>query len=46
MNYRIDQRRETVLATIEKGDITPLLIRDQLLKEIRHNRAFRLRTGP
>ena len=44
MNYRIDQRRETVLAAVEKGDLSSLFVHDQLLKEIRHNRAFRLRT--
>jgi len=43
MNYRIDQRREPILATILTGDYTTLFPHDQLLKEMKHNRGFRFR---
>jgi hypothetical protein len=44
MNYRIDQRRDVVIAAAQTGELAGLLMHDQLLKEMRHNRAFRLRT--
>lgn len=44
MNYRIDQRREAVIASIKAGDLEHLVIHDQLRKEIKFNRGFRLRT--
>ncbi|KAI0755991.1 DNase I-like protein [Irpex lacteus] len=43
MNYRIDLRRDAVEADIRKGDFTRLIAQDQLLKEMKNNRAFRLR---
>ena len=42
--YRIDQRRETVLSSILASDFTSLFENDQLNKEMRTNRAFRLRS--
>ncbi|KAI0337331.1 DNase I-like protein [Trametopsis cervina] len=44
MNYRIDLRRDAVVADLRKGDYTRLTAQDQLLKEMKHNRAFRLRS--
>ncbi|KAH9887700.1 DNase I-like protein [Cubamyces lactineus] len=44
MNYRIDQRREAVIAAVKAGDLEHLLIHDQLRKEMKFNRGFRLRT--
>ncbi|KAG8903825.1 hypothetical protein FRB99_002676, partial [Tulasnella sp. 403] len=38
LNYRIDQRREAVMAHIRNNDIQYLLTHDQLLKEMKHNR--------
>ncbi|KAI6012385.1 Endonuclease/exonuclease/phosphatase [Pisolithus marmoratus] len=43
MNYRIDQRREAVIHAIQSGELESLFIHDQLLKEMKHNRGFRLR---
>ena len=43
LNYRIDLPRETVLDAIAKHDIALLLEQDQLLKETKTNRAFKLR---
>ncbi|KAH7343583.1 Endonuclease/exonuclease/phosphatase [Rhizoctonia solani] len=43
LNYRIDQRRELVIQSIQAGDIHSLLPHDQLLKEMQHNPGFRLR---
>lgn len=43
LNYRIDQRRDAVVASIRAGDLNYLLCHDQLLKEIKNNRSFRLR---
>lgn len=43
MNYRIDQRRDAVIAAIQANDLDTLLTHDQLHKEMKHNRAFRLR---
>ena len=44
MNYRIDQRRDVVTAAVEAGEYGSLLAHDQLLKEMRFNRGFRLRS--
>ena len=44
MNYRIDQRREAVVAAIHSGELDSLLVHDQLHKEMKYNRGFRLRT--
>ncbi|ORX38593.1 Endonuclease/exonuclease/phosphatase [Kockovaella imperatae] len=44
LNYRIDQRRETVLQSVAANDLSFLLENDQLNKEMRFNRSFRLRT--
>lgn len=43
MNYRIDHRRDAIIASIRKGDLSSLHAHDQLLREIKHNRACRLR---
>lgn len=43
MNYRIDQRRDAVIAAVKAGDLELLLVHDQLRKELKYNRAFRLR---
>lgn len=45
MNYRIDQRRDVILANLlaSPTSFPALLPHDQLLKEIRFNRASRLR---
>lgn len=43
LNYRIDQRREVVISSIQSGDLDFLLEHDQLRKEMRGNHAFRLR---
>ena len=42
--YRIDQRRESVLSSIAAEDLPYLLEHDQLRKEMRANYAFRLRS--
>lgn len=44
MNYRIDQRREPVVAAVKTGEYEILLAHDQLLKEMKFNRGFRLRS--
>ncbi|KAL6304112.1 DNase I-like protein [Sparassis latifolia] len=44
MNYRIDQRRDVVVAAIKAGDLDGLQTHDQLLKEMKFNRGFRLRS--
>ena len=44
MNYRIDMRRDAVIADINSGNYSRLLAQDQLLKEMKNNRAFRLRS--
>lgn len=44
LNYRIDQRREPVIAAIRAGELNHLLVHDQLLKEMKFNRGFRLRS--
>lgn len=42
MNYRIDQRRDVVVAAVNSGDVSSLLVHDQLLKQM-GNPFFRLR---
>lgn len=44
LNYRIDQRRDAVISSIHSGDLEALHTHDQLLKEMKHNRGFRLRS--
>lgn len=44
MNYRIDLRRDAIIADIKSGNLAHLHPQDQLLKEMKLNRAFRLRT--
>jgi hypothetical protein len=44
MNYRIDLRRDAVIADIKAGNYAHLLSQDQLMKEMKLNRGFRLRT--
>lgn len=43
MNYRIDARREMVIASVRSGEHQNLRVHDQLLKEMKFNRGFRLR---
>ncbi|KAJ6579596.1 DNase I-like protein [Mycena vulgaris] len=43
MNYRIDQRRDHIIAAVRANEIEGLLAHDQLLKEIKYNRGCRLR---
>jgi hypothetical protein len=43
MNYRIDLRREAVIAAVHAGELEYLWGHDQLLKAIKFNRGFRLR---
>ncbi|KZO93804.1 DNase I-like protein [Calocera viscosa TUFC12733] len=43
LNYRIDQRRDAVIANIQKDNYIDLLPYDQLQKELSTNPAFRLR---
>ncbi|KAF7331468.1 IPPc domain-containing protein [Mycena kentingensis (nom. inval.)] len=43
LNYRIDQRREVIVAAVKAGEIESVMPHDQLLKEIKHNRGCRLR---
>lgn len=44
MNYRIDARREMVIASVHSGEHQNLRVHDQLLKEMKLNRGFRLRS--
>ncbi|KAG6816233.1 hypothetical protein H0H87_007560 [Tephrocybe sp. NHM501043] len=43
MNYRIDHRREAIISAIRSKDYSTLLVHDQLNREIKFNRACRLR---
>ncbi|KAG5724449.1 putative inositol polyphosphate 5-phosphatase C9G1.10c [Termitomyces sp. T112] len=43
MNYRIDHRRDAIISSIRTNDYTSLLTHDQLLREIKYNRACRFR---
>ncbi|KDR74211.1 hypothetical protein GALMADRAFT_249943 [Galerina marginata CBS 339.88] len=42
LNYRIDHRRDAIIAAINAGDLASLL-HDQLVREIKYNRGCRLR---
>ncbi|KAG8855867.1 hypothetical protein FRB96_006689 [Tulasnella sp. 330] len=44
LNYRIDQRRDAVISSIRANELSYLLEHDQLLKEMKTNKSFRLRT--
>ena len=44
MNYRIDARREMVIASVRSGEHHNFRVHDQLLKEMKFNRGFRLRS--
>jgi endonuclease/exonuclease/phosphatase family metal-dependent hydrolase len=44
MNYRIDYRREPIIAAIQAGDFNMLITHDQLTKEMKFNRGFRFRS--
>ncbi|OBZ71955.1 Synaptojanin-1 [Grifola frondosa] len=44
MNYRIDQRKDAVVASVKANDFEHLLVHDQLRKEMKFNRGFRLRS--
>lgn len=43
MNYRIDHRRDAIISSIRSNDYAHLLTHDQLLREIKYNRACRFR---
>ena len=43
LNYRIDHRRDAIIASINSGDLASLLAHDQLLREIKFNQGCRLR---
>jgi len=43
LNYRIDHRRDAIIAAVNAGDLSSLLMHDQLLREIKFNRGCRLR---
>ncbi|KAF5371467.1 hypothetical protein D9615_009590 [Tricholomella constricta] len=43
MNYRIDHRRDAIITAIRTNDLASLLPHDQLLREIKFNRACRFR---
>jgi len=43
LNYRIEGARETVIAQVKAGDYAKLIGHDQLTKEMKMNRGFRLR---
>ncbi|PPQ74266.1 hypothetical protein CVT24_001189 [Panaeolus cyanescens] len=43
LNYRIDHRRDAIIAAIRAGETSTLMPHDQLLREIKFNRACRLR---
>ncbi|KIM20483.1 hypothetical protein M408DRAFT_12984 [Serendipita vermifera MAFF 305830] len=44
LNYRIEQRRDAVIANIQAGKLNHLLQYDQLLHELKTNPTFRLQT--
>jgi len=44
LNYRIDQRRDVAVSSVQAGDLAFLLQHDQLNREMTSNQAFRLRT--
>lgn len=43
MNYRIEYRRDAIVAAVRAGDLASLMAHDQLLREIKFNRGCRLR---
>ncbi|KZV66755.1 DNase I-like protein [Peniophora sp. CONT] len=43
LNYRIDARRDAIVAAVDNNDYLGYLQHDQLSKEMRFNRGFRLR---
>ena len=43
LNYRIDHRRDAIIAAIDAGNLAGLLPHDQLLREIKFNRGCWLR---
>ncbi|KAF8994324.1 hypothetical protein BDQ17DRAFT_1099560 [Cyathus striatus] len=43
MNYRIEARRDAIIAAVRAGDYASLIPHDQLVRELKYNRAFRLR---
>lgn len=44
MNYRVEMRREAVISAVKANHLDQLLAHDQLLKEMKFNRGFRLRS--
>ncbi|XP_006457577.1 hypothetical protein AGABI2DRAFT_123432 [Agaricus bisporus var. bisporus H97] len=43
LNYRLDHRREAIIAAVRANDLSALYQHDQLLREIKYNRGCRLR---
>lgn len=43
LNYRIDHRRDAIIAAVRAHDLSSLYQHDQLLREIKYNRGCRLR---
>lgn len=44
MNYRIDYRRDAIIAAVHAGDFEMLATHDQLIKQMKFNRGFRFRS--
>lgn len=44
MNYRIDQRRDPIVAAVRAREYDSLVLHDQLTKEMKFNRGFRFRS--
>jgi len=44
MNYRIDYRRDAIIAAVQSEDLAMLVAHDQLTKEMKFNRGFRFRS--
>lgn len=44
MNYRIDYRRDAIIAAVQSQDLGILVTHDQLTKEMKFNRGFRFRS--
>jgi hypothetical protein len=43
LNYRIDHRRDAIIAAVRANDLSSLYQHDQLLREVKYNRGCRLR---
>jgi len=45
LNYRIDSRRDTIISYVKSDELGALSSQDQLVKQLRTNPTFRLRTA-